>query len=104
MYGWTLDLDEIKRSVDWQLSRLKTDYIDFGFIHCIDEDSDLAAAQDGGTIDYLLSLKRQGVVRHIGMSTHTPESGARGAGPGHPRHADVLDKPRVRLRPGRVVA
>ncbi len=74
MYGWTLDLDEIKRSVDWQLSRLKTDYIDFGFIHCIDEDSDLAAAKDGGTIDYLLSLKRQGVVRHIGMSTHTPET------------------------------
>ena len=74
MYGWTLDLDEIKRSVDWQLSRLKTDYIDFGFIHCIDEDSDLASAKDGGTIDYLLSLKRQGVVRHIGMSTHTPET------------------------------
>ena len=36
-YGWTLDLEKIKRSVDWQLKALKTDYIDFGFIHCIDE-------------------------------------------------------------------
>lgn len=24
-YGWTLNLDEIKRSVDWQLKALKTD-------------------------------------------------------------------------------
>lgn len=40
-YGWTTDPDTIKRSVDWQLSALKTDYIDFGFIHCIDEISDL---------------------------------------------------------------
>ena len=70
--GWTLDLGTIKRSVDWQLTRLKTDYIDFGFIHCIDEAEDYARARAAGTIDYLLGLKRQGVVRHIGMSSHTP--------------------------------
>lgn len=27
-YGWTTDLDTVKRSVDWQLEKLKTDYID----------------------------------------------------------------------------
>lgn len=42
-YGWSTDLDTIKRSVDWQLQNLKTDYIDFGFIHCLDESADLAA-------------------------------------------------------------
>ena len=36
-YGWTLDLEDIKRSIDWQLKALKTDYIDFGFLHCLDE-------------------------------------------------------------------
>ena len=36
-YGWTLDLEKIKKSVSRQLELLKTDYIDFGFIHCIDE-------------------------------------------------------------------
>ena len=77
MYGWTLALGEIKRSVDWQLRELRTDYIDFGFIHCIDEDADLDAARSEGTIDYLLELKKQGVVRHIGMSTHTPEAAHR---------------------------
>ena len=39
-YSWTTHLDTIKRSIDWQLSALKTDYIDFGFLHCIDEESD----------------------------------------------------------------
>ena len=39
-YGWSLDLDTIKRSVDKQLRELKTDYIDYGFIHCQDEVSD----------------------------------------------------------------
>lgn len=71
-YGWSTDLDTVKRSVDWQLRELGTDYIDYGMIHCIDEASDWLAYQDGGVLDFLLELKRQGVVRHIGLSTHTP--------------------------------
>jgi len=72
-YGWTTDLDTIKRSIDWQLNALKTDYIDFGFLHCIDEASDLRKIEKNGIIDYVLALKKQGVVRHIGLSSHTPE-------------------------------
>lgn len=72
-YGWTLDLEEIKRSIDWQLKALRTDYIDFGFIHCMDEMTDLEQYRSNGVLDYLLSLQKQGVVRHIGLSSHTPE-------------------------------
>ncbi len=71
-YGWSTDLDTVKRSVDWQLRELRTDYIDYGMIHCIDEASDWQAYQDGGILDFLLELKKQCVVRHIGLSTHTP--------------------------------
>lgn len=71
-YGWTNDLDTVKRSVDWQLSQLGTDYIDFGFLHCIDEASDLRSARNSGILDYILTLKQQGVVRHVGLSSHTP--------------------------------
>lgn len=71
-YGWSTNLDTVKRSVDWQLRELRTDYIDYGMIHCIDEESDWRAYQDGGVLDFLLELKKQGVVRHIGLSTHTP--------------------------------
>lgn len=72
-YGWTMKLEDIKRSVDWQLENLQTDYIDFGFIHCIDELGDLDKFIDGGALAHIQSLKKQGVVRHIGLSTHTPE-------------------------------
>ena len=59
--------------MDWQLSALKTDYIDFGFIHCIDEISDLQKMQKSGVIETILRLKQEGIVRHVGLSSHTPE-------------------------------
>ena len=57
-YGWTLDLDTVKRQVDWQLKELKTDYIDYGFIHCLDEEKDWRRYQDNGVLDWLLKLKK----------------------------------------------
>ena len=71
-YGWTTELDEIKRSVAWQLENLQTDYIDFGFLHCLDEESDLNRVLDSGVLDYIQQLQREGTVRHIGLSSHTP--------------------------------
>lgn len=71
-YGWSLDLDVVKRSVDRQLKDLKTHYINYGFIHCQDESSDWKTYQEHGILEYLLSMKEQGVVRHLGMSSHTP--------------------------------
>lgn len=72
-YGWTTNLDKIKQSIQWQLEMLQTDYIDFGFIHCIDEEADLKAIEKAGVIDYIQELKKQGIVKHIGLSSHTPE-------------------------------
>ena len=72
-YGWTLDLETVKRSVDWMLRELKTDYIDYGFIHCQDEFSDWEEYQKNGIYDYILQLKQKGIVRHIGLSSHTPK-------------------------------
>ena len=71
-YGWTLELEKVKRSVDKQLTDLKTDYINYGFIHCQDESADWSKYRKNGVLDYLLRMKEQGVVRHIGASSHTP--------------------------------
>lgn len=71
-YGWNLSLEGVKRSVDWQMTNLKTDYIDFGFMHCLDEFGDLESYEKNGVLQYLLDLRAQGVVRHIGLSTHAP--------------------------------
>ncbi len=71
-YGWTTKLDTVKKQIDWQLSTLKTDYVDYGFIHCLDEEKDWNAYQKNGVLQFLLGMKEQGIVRHIGLSTHTP--------------------------------
>ena len=71
-YGWTLDLDTIKRSVDWMMKELGTDYIDYGMIHCQDEFSDWETYQKNGVFDWLRSMQEIGTVRHIGLSSHTP--------------------------------
>ncbi len=52
---------------------IQKDYIDFGFIHCIDEASDYRTMEKNGIIDYLLRLKKQGVVHHIGLSSHVEQ-------------------------------
>ncbi len=71
-YGWSLDLNTIKKSVEKMLKELRTDYIDYGFIHCQDELSDWETYKNNGIYDYILELKKKGIVRHIGLSSHTP--------------------------------
>ena len=71
-YGWSLNLDTIKCSIDQQLTQLGTDYIDYGFIHCQDEFSDWETYVKNGVYDHIQRLKEQGIVRHLGLSSHTP--------------------------------
>ncbi len=69
-YGKTL---QIKKSVKWQLESLKTYYIDYGCIHCLEEKPDLRACLENGVLDYIKELKNAGIVRHIGLSSHSPK-------------------------------
>lgn len=71
-YGWSRSFDEIKRTVAWELETLGTDYMDFGFLHCVDEDEDFDELVNNGVLDYIGELKKRGTVRHIGFSSHTP--------------------------------
>ena len=71
-YGWCRDFDTIKKTFLWELGALGTDYVDFGFLHCVDEDADFDKLVEIGVLDYLKELKARGVVRHIGFSSHTP--------------------------------
>lgn len=71
-YGWCRDFDTIKKTFLWELETLGTDYVDFGFLHCVDQDEDFDKLVEIGVLDYLKELKAQGTVRHIGLSSHTP--------------------------------
>ncbi len=71
-YGWCRDFETIKKTFLWELETLGTDYVDFGFLHCVDEHEDFDKLKEIGLVDYLKELKAQGTVRHIGFSSHTP--------------------------------
>ena len=71
-YGWSRNLKTIKNTFEWELKALGTDYVDFGFLHCIDEESDFQDIIDNGIFDYVKDLKDKGIVRHMGFSSHTP--------------------------------
>lgn len=71
-YGWSRELSEIQRTFEWELRALGTDYADFGFLHCVDEDADYDALVQNGILDYVKAQKAAGRVRRIGFSSHTP--------------------------------
>ncbi len=71
-YGWCRDFKTIKETFLWELETLGTNYIDFGFLHCVDQNEDFDKLIEIGVVDYLKELKNKGIVRHIGFSSHTP--------------------------------
>jgi uncharacterized protein len=71
-YAWSRDPDEIKLTFAWEMETLGMDYVDMGFLHCVDEDEDYDELVSSGMLNDLIALKKQGVVHHIGFSSHTP--------------------------------
>ena len=72
-YTRTRDAGQCRIAFEDLLARLKTDYIDLGMIHYVDGESDWeAVTRPGPYLDYVLELKREGKIRHIGLSTHNP--------------------------------
>ena len=64
---------ETRRMVDQQLKALKTDFLDFYAWHGINTEEILEmACAKGGPVEELLKLKQEGVIGHIGFSTHGP--------------------------------
>ena len=78
-YTRTRDVEACRIAFEDLLTRLRTDYVDLGMIHFVDREDDWANAASGPFLDYVLSLKREGKIRHIGMSTHNPEMAIRAA-------------------------
>ena len=56
-----------------QLKALKTDYLDFYAWHGINTMELLeVACSKGGPVEELLKLKQEGIIKHVGFSTHAP--------------------------------
>ncbi|MEG1947770.1 MAG: aldo/keto reductase [Lachnospiraceae bacterium] len=72
-YVRTRELPKVKEAFLDLLTRFKTDYIDLGMIHFVDEMAEFNRIMDGEFIEYVRELKKNGTIRHIGMSTHNPD-------------------------------
>lgn len=73
-YRATRDLATVKRAFGTMLRNLGTDRVDIGMIHYVDSVDLWRRIRDGGILDYARRLKDEGVIGHIGMSSHNPEA------------------------------
>lgn len=69
-YKKDASLEQSKRFIDDFLTRVQTDYIDIGMLHFVDSEEDYHNYFECGLIDYVLQMKKQGVFRAVGMSSH----------------------------------
>lgn len=71
--GHAFTAPEMRQMVDIQLKDLKTDYLDFYGWHGINNDQLLQqACKSGGAVEELLKMKEEGLIKHVGFSTHAP--------------------------------
>lgn len=74
-YVRTRELTKVKDAFADLLTRLRTDYIDLGMIHYVDEEAEFHRIIEGEFMEYVQDLKAKGTIRHIGLSTHNPNVG-----------------------------
>ncbi|MBR1821721.1 MAG: aldo/keto reductase [Clostridia bacterium] len=71
-YVRSRDMAFVKPAFEDLLNRIGGGYIDLGMIHYIDSEADWRAAMESEYLDYVKKLHADGIIRHIGLSTHNP--------------------------------
>ena len=71
-YVRTREMDKVIPAFEDFMKRLQLDYLDFGMIHFVDEIEDFEEIMNGEFIKYVRQQKENGVIKHIGLSTHSP--------------------------------
>jgi hypothetical protein len=71
--GHVFTATEMRKMVETQLKDLKTDYLDFYGWHGINNNELFQlSCKKGGAVEELLKMKEEGIIRHVGFSTHAP--------------------------------
>lgn len=71
-YCRTRDRKQCQTFFEDFMTRLGTDYVDIGMLHFVDTEPDFQQVLQSGMLDYARELKKKGVIRAIGMSSHDP--------------------------------
>lgn len=69
----TRDVEETKAGFEDLLERLGTDYIEVGMIHITDSRAEWDELAGSPFLDYVFQLKKEGKIKHIGVSSHNAE-------------------------------
>ncbi len=62
--------DDARRHIDESLQRLQTDYLDNVHLHGLSADNFEQMLGPGGALEALIEAKEQGLIRHIGATSH----------------------------------
>lgn len=73
-YVRSRDITDVKMGFEDQLTRLRTDHVEIGMIHYVDSLADWQQVQRGEVMAYAMDLKKRGIIKAIGMSSHNPEA------------------------------
>lgn len=82
-YDISRDLPTVKKYFEDML-RIFGGYIDFGMMFFIDSEKDYKAVFETDFADYVLRLKKEGYIGHIGFSSHNPETAIKAINTGLP--------------------
>ena len=82
-YKRTREIGEVKAGFADLLARLGTDHVEIGMIHYVDSEQEWEQIQHSDYLDYVMELKKSGVIRHIGMSSHNPKVARKAAESGY---------------------
>ncbi len=82
-YKRTRDIAQVKSGFESMLELLQTDHLDVGMIHYCDSMADWREIAVGPVLAYALELKRAGVIRHVGLSSHNPQVALEAVSSGH---------------------
>lgn len=72
-YSRTRSLSKLRRGFENELKKYGTDYADIGLINYVDQVRDFEKIMSDGIFDYALKLKKEGTIRYLGFSSHSPE-------------------------------
>ena len=71
-YVRSRDLEHVVPAFEDLVQRIGGGYIDLGMIHYVDALEDWNSIVSGPFLEYVLKLRQEGRIRHIGLSTHNP--------------------------------
>ena len=67
------NVDHMIDVLNEDLKAFGVDWCDFGLIHSVDDIEDYEKIISNGVLDYAIKLKNEGIINHVGVTSHNPE-------------------------------